>query len=288
MSLQQTFQKYYQLTKPGIVYSNVMTAAAGYLLASRWHIHWRTLIALLIGTGLIIASACVFNNYIDRSIDKRMKRTLDRALVSGAITVRSALSYAIVLGVIGFGLLSLSTWLTVILGFVAFVSYVVFYGFAKRRTVHGTLVGTIPGAAALVAGYATVSGQLSFALLFLFFVMVSWQMAHFYAIATYRLKDYTAARLPVWPVIKGVASTKRAIRLYVLAFIISLILLRVFNDVGNSFTVVMVVIGFVWLYIVQAGMHNRDEARWARGVFFCSLLVLLSLSVMLSVGKVLP
>src|SRR5580700_7940247 len=103
--------EYYRLTKPGIVYSNVMTAAAGYLLASRLHIDWLTFITLLLGTGLIIASACTFNNYLDRGIDQRMSRTKKRALVSGAISGQSALLYAGCLGVLGFILLALTTWL---------------------------------------------------------------------------------------------------------------------------------------------------------------------------------
>jgi protoheme IX farnesyltransferase len=279
---------YYRLIKPGIVYSNVMTAAAGYLLASKWQIHWLMFICLLVGTALIIASACTFNNYLDRNIDKKMKRTQNRALVSGAISVQKALLYASCLGVLGFVLLIFTTWLTVIFGAFAIISYVVFYGLAKRSSVHGTLVGTLPGAAPLVAGYATVSGRLSWALLLLSLIMVCWQMAHFYSIAIYRLKDYAAAGLPVWPVKKGVASTKSAITIYVIGFVITTLLLRVFGFVGNSFAVVMAVLSLSWLYLILRGLSASDERSWSRKVFLYSLIILLVLSLMLSVGRILP
>src|ERR1700690_3354562 len=94
-------KKYYQLAKPGIVYGNVFTTIAAFLFASRWHFTLLLFAATVIGIALVIASACVFNNYRDRDIDRKMIRTKDRALVSGAISVKSALAYGAVLGCCG-------------------------------------------------------------------------------------------------------------------------------------------------------------------------------------------
>ncbi len=81
-----------------------MTAAAGFLLASsiKGRFDIELFIALLLGTSLVIACGCVVNNYIDRSIDQKMARTKKRALVTGIIPVRMAISYAIILGAFGF------------------------------------------------------------------------------------------------------------------------------------------------------------------------------------------
>src|SRR5476649_1640735 len=126
------FKRYYQLAKPGIVYGNLMTVAAGFLLASKWHVKFGLLAATLIGMGLVMASACVFNNYIDREIDKKMARTKKRALVTKVISGRKALIYASALGVVGFLTLGLgSTWLVFSLALGALVFYVVIYGYAK-------------------------------------------------------------------------------------------------------------------------------------------------------------
>jgi protoheme IX farnesyltransferase len=62
-------KEYYQLTKPGIIYGNVLTTIAGFMLASRGHISWGLFAATVAGTALVIASACVFNNFIDQDID---------------------------------------------------------------------------------------------------------------------------------------------------------------------------------------------------------------------------
>src|SRR3954469_14907395 len=106
-----------------------MTAVAGFLLGARGHVHFWLLLATVLGTSLVIASGCVFNNYIDRGIDKKMARTKKRALASGAISGRSALLYATVLGLLGFAVLMLYVnKLVVLIGVIGFVDYVVLYG----------------------------------------------------------------------------------------------------------------------------------------------------------------
>ena len=92
---------YYNLTKPGIIYGNAITATAGFFLASQGQIDWQLLLAALVGLSLIIASGCVFNNLFDRDIDSRMERTKNRALAKGSISKQSAIIYAITLGLVG-------------------------------------------------------------------------------------------------------------------------------------------------------------------------------------------
>jgi protoheme IX farnesyltransferase len=280
--------KYYRLTKPGIVYSNAMTAAAGFLFASDGHVKFWNLLILLLGTSLIIASACVFNNYIDRGIDAKMKRTKKRATANGKISALSVNIYATILGVLGFAVLAHTNLTTFLIGVLAFFSYVVLYGIAKRKTIHGTLVGTIPGAASLVAGYTAVSGRLDLATLLLFLIMLTWQMAHFYSIAIFRLKDYKSAGLPVMPVVKGVKSTKLQIIAYIFVFIIVTIDLSFFGYTGLSFLFVMSGLGMYWLFKAIDGFKVRSDTKWARDMFGYSLIVLLVLSVMVSLNSFLP
>jgi protoheme IX farnesyltransferase len=283
------FKDYYQLTKPGIIYANVLTAAAGFLLASTSHIKGWLLLAALVGTSLVIASACVFNNYIDRDIDAKMARTKRRGLVSGRISVQSALIYATILGLAGFAaLITWVNWLTALVGAVAFIDYVLFYGWAKRKSIHGTLVGTVAGAASIVAGYTAATGLFDREAIILLLILTSWQMAHFYAIAIYRLEDYKNAGLPVWPIKRGVADTKRFIVAYVLAFTIACFLLTVFNYTGYIFLTVMAVVNCYWLVLVLDGLQTKHNKQWARQVFLRSLVVIVALSGALMVGARLP
>lgn len=285
--MRDTIKTYYALTKPGIIYSNVLAAVAGFLLASRGDIHFETLLGTIFGVAFVIAAACVFNNYLDRSIDKNMARTKNRALVTGRVSGLSALIYASVLTVLGFGILALTTnVLTVSIGIAAIIFYVVLYGVSKRWSVHGTVVGSISGALPPVAGYTAVTNNLDTAALLLGLIWVFWQMPHFYAIAMYRRKDYADAGIPVLPVKKGMAAAKRQIILYVIAFTFASLLMTTVGYTGWTYFIVIGIVSLGWVRLGFTGLSKGDDSKWARKMFFYSLVVMLVLCLMLSVGAV--
>jgi heme o synthase len=285
------FKLYYQLAKPGIVYGNALSAIGGFLLAVglERQISLSAGLGMLVGTSLVMAAGCVYNNFLDQGIDQKMARTKKRALVSGDISGRSALTYATVLGIIGFVILALLTnWLTVILGVIALVDYVILYGITKRRTIHGTAVGSISGSLPAVGGYTAMSGQLDVPALLLFLILACWQMPHFYAIAMFRFKDYAAAGLPVWPVKKGMRSTKIQILGYVAAFTIVGVLLTILGYTGYVYAGCIAALGIVWFWKGLKGFSSADDTKWAKGMFFYSLLVVMALPVLLAIGPWLP
>jgi protoheme IX farnesyltransferase len=283
---------YYRLTKPGIIYGNSLNVAAGYFLAAG-HLHtfdlWR-LLAILAGSALVIASGCVFNNFIDRGIDNKMARTKKRALVNGTISGPAALTYGAVLGALGFAVLALWTnGLTVAVGAVGMLFYVVFYSIGKRKTVHGTLIGSVSGAIPPVAGYTALTGQLDAGAWILFIILTTWQMPHFYAIAMYRFNDYKNAGLPVLPVVRGMHRAKVEIVAYIVAFIAATSLLTFFGYTGITYLVVTAALGLWWLFKGVKGFQKGvDDAKWARKMFFFSLIITLTIDIMLSVGALLP
>ncbi|MDB5181323.1 MAG: protoheme farnesyltransferase, partial [Candidatus Saccharibacteria bacterium] len=195
---------YYRLTKPGIIYGNLLTAIGGFLFGAQGDINPYLLVAMSVGTSMIIASACVFNNYIDRDIDAYMARTKKRALVSKQISPTKALIFGGALGLIGVIVLYCFTNIpTLALGIIGFVSYVFLYTFSKRRTVYSTLIGSISGSTPIAAGYTAATGQFDSAALILFLIMAIWQLPHFYAIGIFRRDDYAAAGVPILSVVKG-------------------------------------------------------------------------------------
>lgn len=281
------FRDYYRLTKPGIIYGNLLTAIGGFVLGSKGHIHLQLALAALLGISLIIASACVVNNYIDRGIDSKMERTKKRASVTGTISLRNAMLYATILGIMGFGTLLLWTnLLTFILGGVAYFVYVVWYGVEKRRSALGTLVGSISGAMPPVAGYTAVTNSFDTGAIILFLILTLWQMPHFYAIAMYRLKDYQAAGLPVLPAVKGFTETKVQILVYTVGFLVSISLLTLFGYAGYLYLVVMEALGVWWLIKAIQGFQAVDEVKWARTLFFQSLIIITAFSVMLPLDTI--
>lgn len=271
------FRAYYLLTKPGIIRGNAVNAIAGFLLASTIAIFdFGVFVAMLSGLSLIIASGCVFNNYIDRDIDKKMKRTKKRALVTGDISAQNALVYATALGLAGATILGLFTnILTLVMGLMGFVFYVVVYGIGKRKTVHGTVIGSISGAIPPVVGYTSVSNTLDGGALLLFFILVLWQVPHFYAIAMYRLKDYSAAGIPVLPAVKSMSAAKIQTLIYIVAFTIACIGLTTFGYTGILYAIIMAIAGTGWFIMGLKG-YNKNDIAWAHRMFGFSLIVTLT------------
>ncbi|MDL2362840.1 MAG: heme o synthase [Patescibacteria group bacterium] len=280
------FRAYYLLTKPGIIRGNILVAAGGFLFAARGHVDILLLLATLIGTSLVIASACVLNNYIDRDIDTRMERTKKRALVTGFITPSSALIYAAVLGISGTIILFVYVnALTGVIGLFGFFAYVVLYTYAKRLTTHGTVIGSISGAIPPVAGYAAVTNYLDVTALLLFIILVAWQMPHFYAIAVFRQDEYAAAKIPVLPVKKGLHATKIQITLYIIAFTAVCVSLGILSYASTGYLIVMTGMSLLWLRLAIKGFKADNDHKWAREVFGMSLLVILVFSIMLSLNS---
>lgn len=279
---------YYQLTKPGIIYGNLLTTIAGFLLASHWH-SLRKLIFVVIGSALVVGGACVLNNIIDRDIDKAMKRTSERALAVGKISLKQALVYASVLEVAGcFILGKFTNRLTLLIALVGLFFYVVVYGWAKRNTVYSTLIGAISGALPPVIGYVSISGGIDTAAVIVFMMMVFWQLAHFYAIGLYREEEYKAAKLPIWPIVKGTYSTKLQILGSILAFCILSSSLFIFGYTRYVYLITMLIVGFGWFAQANKASRRLDIKKWGRRVFLQSLSVILITSIALAVGPILP
>jgi protoheme IX farnesyltransferase len=277
------FKKYYQLAKPGIVYGNAIPTIAGFFLAAKGQFSSGLFFSTLIGISLVIASACVCNNYIDRKIDAKMERTKKRALVTKEIPVRNAVIYGLLLGILGFLLLLLYTnLLTAFIAFIGFFFYVVMYSIWKRRSMYGTIVGSISGAVPPVVGYTAVSNHFDIGALLLFMMLVFWQMPHFYAIAIFRLKDYAEAAIPVLPVKKGIFITKIHMLLYIIAFVLTTLLLTVFGYTGYIYFAIAAVLGFGWVLLSILGFKTANTKLWARRMFLFSLMILIVLCIMLS------
>jgi len=262
---------------------------AGFMLAANGHISVGRLGVTLVGTALIIGSACVVNNCLDRAIDQKMARTKRRATVTGQIGVPQALIYAATLGVGGiYLLLAYINWRTAAIGLVGFIAYTLVYGYAKRHSHHGTLVGTISGATPPVAGYVAVINHFDTTALLLFLIMVCWQMPHFYGIALYRQKDYQAAGLPLLPIVKGTHRTKFEIMIYTALFIVTGVLLGTIGHASYIFAVVVLLLGSAWLQRGLQGFNAPDDVAWGRSMFLFSLIVLLAMAGVLSLNSWLP
>ncbi|CFR01521.1 heme o synthase [Yersinia massiliensis] len=283
-------KQYLQVTKPGIIFGNLISVVGGFLLASKGVIDYPLFLATLFGVSLVVASGCVFNNYIDRDIDRIMERTKNRVLVKGLIDPKVSLIYASVLGIAGMLLLYVAAnALAMMLAVIGFVIYVGVYSlYMKRKSVYGTLIGSLSGAAPPVIGYCAVTGQFDMGALILLLIFSLWQMPHSYAIAIFRFKDYQAANIPVLPVIKGISVTKNHITLYILAFMVATLMLTLSGYAGYKYLVVAAAVSVWWLGMALRGYKATNDIVWARKLFVFSIIAITSLSVMMSVDFNVP
>jgi protoheme IX farnesyltransferase len=188
---------YYHLTKPGIVYGNAIVALAAFIFGSHTGINWLQLGLMLFGLAGIIGSACVFNNYYDRKMDAKMERTKKRALASGKINAHDAISFGVLLLILGTTLLYFTNILTLAVALFGFIVYVFLYTPMKPRTGLAVFVGAVAGATPPVIGYAAATNTIDIFAYLLFAFLFLWQIPHFFAIARYRYEEYQAANVPL-------------------------------------------------------------------------------------------
>lgn len=283
---------YYQLVKPGVMYGNVLTGVAGYLFAAGHFgiFSWGNFAATIFGMTLVVSAACVLNNYLDQDIDQIMKRTKKRPSVTGEVSGRAMVIYSLALLVLGTLTLAIWTnWLVVTIGLVGFVVYVWLYGaLSKRKSLHGTVVGSISGAMPIAGGYAAVSGGIDAGLVVLFLILFFWQFPEFYSISIYRRKEYKAAGVPVISVVRGVPQTIRWIFINTIIYVACTLALTPLGYTGWLYFVIMLIAGLHWIYTGYQGFSAKDPDHWARKQMFRqSMYHILLLCVMLSVGPLL-
>jgi protoheme IX farnesyltransferase len=185
----------FELTKPRITGLVSATAAAGFLLAAApGPVDWGALSRAVIGIALVSAGSCALNQYVERDLDRRMKRTARRPLPAGRLAPDLALAWGALLGSAGILLLALAVNpLTSVLAVATFAAYIFAYTPLKTRTSLATVVGAVPGAAPPLLGWTGASGELALGGWLLFALLFLWQLPHFLAIAWLYREDYRSA-----------------------------------------------------------------------------------------------
>jgi protoheme IX farnesyltransferase len=287
---QPLWREYLTLTKPGIIRSNLFTTFGGFWLAAQGQLTSNLLLLLivLLGTSLVMASACVFNNYFDRDRDHLMERTQKRALVTGRISPLNVLLFAIFLGITGLLLFALFVhWLALIWAVVGMFVYIVIYTlWLKRSSTHSTLVGGISGAVPPVIGYVAVSETMDVAAWALFLILFIWQPPHFFALAIRRVEEYRAANFPLLPVVKGIPITKVQMVIYILLMVPCILLLFLYDYTGIIYLIGALSLTGIWLFLAIRGFYVTENSIWARNTFLYSIAYLILLFVLIMVDTV--
>lgn len=241
MQARALWRDYLELCKPNVVALMILTSLIGMLLAVPGMVPWQILIFGNLGIALCAASAATVNHMVDRHIDLKMARTINRPVAQGRIGDRQAMVFACFLGAAGMIILkvftnSLTMWLTC----AALIGYAFIYtSFLKRATPQNIVIGGLAGAVPPLLGWTAVTGHIHHNALLLVLVIFAWTPPHFWALAIHRREDYAKAEIPMMPVTHGNKLTALHAVLYTLMLIAITLLpfaTRMFN----------------WLYLVGA------------------------------------
>lgn len=226
-SLLATVKGYVSLTKPMIIVMLLVTTVPAMVVADGgWPGTWLVL-ATLIGGTLSAAGANTINCWYDRDIDAVMRRTSSRPLVTGVVSPPSALFFGITLGVTAFIFLAATTTLeAAVLSSSALLFYVFIYTMTlKRRTAQNIVIGGAAGAFPPMVGWAAVTGDISMASVIMFAIVFMWTPPHFWALALKLKDDYAHASVPMLPVTRGPAYTRKQIVIYTVGLVLTTFLL---------------------------------------------------------------
>lgn len=270
--------QYLELTKPRVVALIVFTAIIGMFLATPTLPPWRALLIGSLGIWLAAASAAAINHLLDRERDAVMARTAARPLVTGELTPREVLVFALALGALSMLLLAaFVNGLTAVLTFASLIGYAVVYTvYLKRATPQNIVIGGAAGAAPPVLGWAAVTGEVHPYALLLFLIIFIWTPPHFWALAIFRRDDYSRAQVPMLPVTHGVEYTRWHVLYYTVLLLVVSLLPFVTGMTGLVYAAGALVLGlgFLW-YAIR--LLNPPSERFAMDVFNYSIIYLMAL-----------
>jgi protoheme IX farnesyltransferase len=263
------------LAKPRLNLLVVVSAVAGYVMASGdTHDVWR-LLFMVTGTGLVAGGASAFNQVLEREPDSLMRRTRLRPLPDGRLATRDAWIFASALSIVGLGLLAVgANVLSALVALATIASYVLVYTPLKRHSSFSTVIGAIPGALPPVIGWAAALDELSHGAWVLFGIVFLWQLPHFLAIAWIYREDYARAGFPMLPVIEPDGrSTARQVVIYSLALLPLSLAPAAIGMAGAIYFVGALVLTVVFLALAIKFALSRSIPD-ARRLFFGSIIYL--------------
>jgi protoheme IX farnesyltransferase len=280
---------YYHLTKPEIIFLLLVTTVPAMMLAQHGVPSVWLMLATLVGGTLAAGSANAINQYLDRDIDEVMRRTRRRPLPASAVTPEDALRFGFMLGAVSFFFLAITVnVLAAELALSAIAFYVFVYTmWLKRTTAQNIVIGGAAGAVPALVGWAAVTGGLALPAWVLFAIIFVWTPPHFWALAMRYRGDYAAAGVPMLPVVRGEAETRRQIFLYSLVLFGTTLLLIPVAGMGVLYTITALGLGGTFVYRALRLWRTGDPARsW--GLFKFSIWYLAALFAAVAVDALMP
>lgn len=276
------WRDYLELTKPNVVALMILTTVIGMFLSVPGMVPVNVLILGNLGIALCAGAAAVVNHVVDRQIDTKMARTVNRPVAKGRVEPLQAMAFATVLGLLGMAILlvyinPLTAWLTL----ASLVGYAGVYTlFLKRATPQNIVIGGLAGAAPPLLGWTAVTGEIHGHALLLVLIIFAWTPPHFWALAIHRKDEYAKADIPMLPVTHGEKYTKLHILLYTLMLLVISVLPFVTGMSGWLYLLGALALGVGFIYWAIVMMVGK-KANAGMDTFKYSIIYLMALFVIM-------
>ena len=256
-----TWKNYYTLCKPNVVAEMLFTAVVGMFLAVPGIPPVGLFIYGTLGIALAASSAAAMNHFIDRKADAQMRRTENRPLPMGELSITNVITFSVVLGVSSMLILVLLVnTLTAILTFLSLFGYAIIYTlYLKRATPQNIVIGGIFGATPPLLGWCAMTGEVHPSALLLALIVFVWTPPHFWALAIARREEYAKVNIPMLPVTHGVEFTRLQILLYTILLTIVTLLPYLTGMSGLIYGVSAVLLDLGFIYYAVLMMRNKDN-----------------------------
>jgi len=257
------FKNYIEITKPRLSVVVVFSSAAGYFLGATTY-DWWTVLLLCVGGYFLVGSSNVFNQIIEKDLDALMKRTQNRPLPTGRVSVQNAWIYGLLMALSGIYMLYLINFATAFFGALSILLYAAVYTPLKTRTPLCVFVGAFPGAIPYMLGWVAASGNFGIEPGTLFMLQFFWQFPHFWAIGWMLEDDYKAGGFKMLPTGSADKGTAIQIILYTI-WTVMVSLVPVFGVTGDLYitvwsAVLVGLLGAWFLYYAVKLFKERSNA----------------------------
>ena len=282
----ELLKDYLAISKFKVVTMLVLTAWVGLALAPDVGRGVFVQLASLLGIGLLSAAAAVINHVVDSEIDSKMARTRHRPVAKGRLSKQHALSFAGVIGVIGFMMLVIwANTLTAILTLFALVGYAFIYtSFLKRATPQNIVIGGLAGAMPPLLGWVSETGHMAAAPWLLVMIIFTWTPPHFWALAIARKSDYERAKIPMLPVTHGIEFCKTCVVAYSILLALVCVLPYLIGMSGLIYLLGASILNAVFIYkALKLKIAPKDDT--AMDLFRFSIVHLMLLFIVLFIDK---
>lgn len=279
---------YIALMKLRVVELLLVTTLPALVLAQKGIPSAGVSIATILGGTLAAGSANAFNMVIESDLDRVMARTSKRPLVTGVITDRAAIVFASAIGLISLLIFWVfTTPLATLFTFIAIAYYVVIYTMAlKRRTSQNIVWGGAAGCMPVLIGWAAITNSISWTAVAFFLVIFFWTPPHFWALAIKYKDDYSAAGIPMLPVVATKTRVRTEMWFHTVAMIISSIAVIEVARLPLWSLLITIALGLVFAFqLIQLNEKTDSYAKVAGKIFQWSISYLSLFSILLVVAQ---